>query len=330
AERGRRQLALLRTSFDRLEELVGGTRFEGQAVDPQGLVADGRFAVAGPVVLFAAKDGGASGLALAQAGSTLPALRPLAAPLAGGIVQVVESGEGLLPFDPTRGGALQELVARGSLLRYFRRGGPIMWPLLAVSLLAMTVILERMLFLTRERRKRDEEAVQEILARVGEGDVDGAIQAGVNSQDFVARALTYALQHRQKSLPNGLMRASSQEVLRFTRGISILDTCVTMSPLLGLLGTVTGMMNSFGMLGGGELSAPAQITGGIAEALIATAFGLGIAITCLVPLNYLHSRSDEARHELEDASTHLELLMKPILDAEAAAARPRPTAAASA
>jgi biopolymer transport protein ExbB len=119
------------------------------------------------------------------------------------------------------------------------------------------------------------------------------------------------------------MRASGQELMRYHRGISILDTCITMAPLLGLLGTVTGMMGSFGMLGGAELSAPAQITGGIAEALIATCFGLGIAVTALIPMNYLHSKSDVARHEMEDAATHLELLMKPILDAEAALARDR-------
>jgi biopolymer transport protein ExbB len=93
---------------------------------------------------------------------------------------------------------------------------------------------------------------------------------------------------------------------------------VTMAPLLGLLGTVTGMMGSFGMLGGAELSAPSQITGGIAEALIATAFGLGIAITALIPMNYLHQQAEKAKHEIEDASTHLEILMKPILDAETA------------
>ena len=78
------------------------------------------------------------------------------------------------------------------------------------------------------------------------------------------------------------------------------------------------MMGSFGMLGGAELSAPAQITGGIAEALIATAFGLGIAITALIPMNYLHQQAEKAKHEIEDASTHLEILMKPILDAETA------------
>jgi len=82
-----------------------------------------------------------------------------------------------------------------------------------------------------------------------------------------------------------------------------------LSPLLGLLGTVTGMIHAFSLLGGSELDAPAAITGGIAEALIATAFGLGVAIIALIPYNYLNSKVEEARHEIEDASTHLELLL---------------------
>jgi biopolymer transport protein ExbB len=192
-----------------------------------------------------------------------------------------------------------------------------MYPLLFASLLASTVILERLFFLGGVRRNRDPKAVQSIMSNIEAGNVDGAIRAGHGTKDFVARTLVYALAHREKSLSNALMRSSAQELVRFERGISILDTVITMSPLLGLLGTVTGMMGSFGMLGGAELSAPAQITGGIAEALIATAFGLGIAITCLVPLNYLHSKSEDARHEMEDAATHLELLMKPIMESEA-------------
>jgi len=84
---------------------------------------------------------------------------------------------------------------------------------------------------------------------------------------------------------------------------------ITLAPLLGLLGTVTGMMGSFSLIGG-ELSAPGAITGGIAEALIATAFGLGIAITALIPFNYLNARTDEANHELESAGAQLELLVR--------------------
>jgi len=313
-----KQVHVLRVSLDRLLDLVGGTRYPGKAVDAQGMVADGEFAAVGPVVLFAATGGSPAGLAIPQAGSALAAIRGLGKTEDAGVAQITSTGDGTLPLDPSRGGALKELMHRGSLIGYFRKGGPIMYPLLVVSILALTVILERLVFLTREKSNRQPKVVEAILAAVAEGDVNRAIRAGEGTTDFVARALTYAMRHREKSLSNALVRAGANEVHRFNRGISILDTCITAAPLLGLLGTVTGMMGSFGMLGGAELSAPAQITGGIAEALIATAFGLTIAISCLIPMSYLHGQANGARHEIEDTSTHLEILMKPIIDAEAA------------
>ena len=313
-----KQVHVLRVSLDRLLDLVGGTRYPGKAVDAQGMVADGEFAAVGPVVLFAARGGSPAGLAIPQAGSALAAIRGLGKTEDAGVAQITSTGDGTLPLDPSRGGALKELMHRGSLIGYFRKGGPIMYPLLVVSILALTVILERLVFLTREKSNRQPKVVEAILAAVAEGDVNRAIRAGEGTTDFVARALTYAMRHREKSLSNALVRAGANEVHRFNRGISILDTCITAAPLLGLLGTVTGMMGSFGMLGGAELSAPAQITGGIAEALIATAFGLTIAISCLIPMSYLHGQANGARHEIEDTSTHLEILMKPIIDAEAA------------
>lgn len=97
---------------------------------------------------------------------------------------------------------------------------------------------------------------------------------------------------------------------RFRRGIPILDTIITLAPLFGLLGTVTGMMGSFSLIGG-ELSTPGAITGGIAEALIATAFGLGIAITSLIPFNFLNTKMETARMEIETAAMQLELIMRP-------------------
>jgi biopolymer transport protein ExbB len=299
-------------------DLVGGTRYDGQAVDAQGTVARGEYAMVGPVVMFAAAGGIPAGLAIPQAGSALAAVRAIDKLIDTGIAQVVAKGDGALPLDPSLGGALKDMMHRGSLIGYFKKGGPIMYPLLCVSILAMSVVLERLVFLAREKKYRDPEVVDEILARIQEADVNGAVRAGAKTKDFVARALIYGIQHREKSLTNALIRSAGTEIHRFTRGISILDTCVTMAPLLGLLGTVTGMMGSFGMLGGAELSAPSQITGGIAEALIATAFGLGIAITALIPMNYLHQQAEKAKHEIEDASTHLEILMKPILDTETA------------
>src|SRR6185369_3722191 len=140
--------------------------------------------------------------------------------------------------------------------------------------------------------------------------IDGAIRIGKDSKFYLVRALGYALSHKEQSLANALFFAQAQEMKRYRRGISILDTVITLAPLLGLLGTVTGMMGSFSLIGG-ELSSPGAITGGIAEALIATAFGLGIAITSLLPFNFLNARADEAKHEIESASTQLELLVHP-------------------
>lgn len=309
-ERFQRQNALLKTTVARLNEQIGGARFSGAAVDPEGHIAQGRFAMVGPVVVFAADNGQASGVAVAQTGSSKPAVRPLDKKLNVGLAGLFAAGEGTLPVDPTRGDALRNLMKRGSLAYYFKKGGPIMWPLLLVSIIAVTVIVERLWFLARERRRRDPDAVDKIFAAIERGDVEGAVKIGKNTQDYIARMLTYALMHRDKSLQNALLRAAGQELHRFTRAIPLLDTMVTLAPLLGLLGTVVGMMSSFGMLGGAELGAPAAITGGIAEALIATCYGLGIACICLLPMNYLHTQADNARHELEDASALLELSMK--------------------
>lgn len=187
-----------------------------------------------------------------------------------------------------------------------------MWPLLAASIASLSVVVERVLFIVREKKRRDPEAIDDIFASSERGDIPAAIRAGKDSKDFVARTLIYGLTHRDKSFSNALLRAANKELKRFGQGLVMLDTIITLAPLLGLLGTVSGMIHAFGLLGAKQLEAPAAITGGISEALIATAFGLAIAIISLIPFNYLNARLEEARHELEDAANNLEmLLMKP-------------------
>ena len=196
------------------------------------------------------------------------------------------------------------------MIEIFHKGGPIMWPLLAVSVVVITVVIERFFFILIERKNRDERVVGEILAAIEKGHLDQACRVGEASKDFVARAVTYALTHREKSFSEAMLRAANWELKRYHRGLMILDTAITLAPLLGLLGTVTGMIRSFDMLGGSELGAPSSITGGIAEALIATAYGLGIAISGLLPFNYLNSREEEARLEMQDAASHIEIHLK--------------------
>jgi len=193
------------------------------------------------------------------------------------------------------------------MLKIFLNGGPVMWPLLICSIITVATALERLFFIIRERSRRKPQLVEKILERVEHHDLDGAIRIGNDKPDFVARVLTFALAHRTESFSSAVLRAANLELKKFNRGLAVLDTIITLAPLLGLLGTVTGMIHAFGLLGAQQLDAPEAITGGIAQALIATAFGLSIAITALIPFNYLNARFEEARHDIEDAATQLEL-----------------------
>ena len=198
-----------------------------------------------------------------------------------------------------------------SPMELFKHGGPVMWPVLLLSLVGLTVIVERVLFIVRENTTRDHEVVAKMLEKVERNDFEGALAIGGKSKDFVARILVYAINNKEHSLSNAFIRAANRELARFQQGLSTLDTVITAAPLLGLLGTVTGMMKTFGSLAGGDIAAAAgQITGGVAEALIATACGLLIAVTTLMPFNYLNALLEGARHEVEDASNALELLIK--------------------
>ncbi len=197
-------------------------------------------------------------------------------------------------------------------MELFKHGGPIMWPILVVSFLLITVAIERVLFIIRENRRREPELVDKMLEKGEANDIEGAVELGKKSQDYVARILVYAITHKEHSLANAFTRAASQEMQRFSQGLPTLDTCITAAPLLGLLGTVTGMMGTFAALnsGSGDIgSAATKITGGVAEALIATMCGIAIAVMGLLPFNYLNARSEEARHDIEDASNSLEIII---------------------
>ncbi len=208
----------------------------------------------------------------------------------------------LLPF---------ALIMDKSFMELFISGGPIMWPILLVSFLGLTVIVERLIFIVRENSSREPEVVEKMLDSVESNNIEGAIAIGKKSKDSVARILVYALSHRASSLSNAFIRASGQELNRFQQGLATLDTVITAAPLLGLLGTVTGMMKTFAALGTSDISSSTgAITGGVAEALIATMCGLGIAVTGLLPFNYLNARAEEAKHEVADAANALELIVK--------------------
>jgi biopolymer transport protein ExbB len=203
------------------------------------------------------------------------------------------------------------LLGDATPMDLFIMGEWIMWPMILLSFVLLTVVVERLLFIFRENASREPEVVEKMLEAVERRDVEGALVLGKKSKDFIAKILVYSLSNRQYSLSNAFIRASGQELARFSQGMATLDTCITAAPLLGLLGTVTGMMRTFGALGGGDIGAAAgAITGGVAEALIATAFGLLLAIIGLLPYNYLNARAEQAKQDVADVSHALEILLK--------------------
>ena len=116
------------------------------------------------------------------------------------------------------------------------------------------------------------------------------------------------LNHVHTSLQGALQLAAGIELKRAGRFLTVMDTLVTLAPLLGLLGTVTGLMGAFLHIGSAELSVSA-VTGGIGQALIATACGLGIAIFALIPFNFFSAKLTQLQFDLETAATNVEVMV---------------------
>src|ERR1035437_9513545 len=104
------------------------------------------------------------------------------------------------------------------MMRLFLKGGPIMWPLLITSIVALTTVIERIAFRVREKFSRDPDVVENVFSNVEKGNINSAIQAVQGSNDFVARTVVYALTHREKSLTNAYLKAANKELQRFNRG----------------------------------------------------------------------------------------------------------------
>jgi biopolymer transport protein ExbB len=203
---------------------------------------------------------------------------------------------------------MQPLLANAAV-DLFLKGGPIMYPLLLAGLVAVAVVAERLLWWVRVAGRRDACAVAAALTAAEAGDWPAAEKAVASSADPVARVLRAGLAHRTGSFEGAVQVASAAELREAARYIGVLDTLVTLAPLLGLLGTVTGIMGSFNSIGSDEL-AVAKVTGGIGEALIATAAGLGIAIVTLLPLNLLSARLTGLQADLEAAATALQVAIQ--------------------
>jgi biopolymer transport protein ExbB len=194
------------------------------------------------------------------------------------------------------------------MMNIFLKGGPIMYPLLACSIIALTVILERLLFWIREDLRRNQALVDRVLEVCQKGNWEAVREKVAGSKDFVVRILVSGILHKEFSMTKAMESAAAEEIKRMRRYMAVLDTMITVAPLLGIFGTVIGIIMSFELLGTSGIEHPEAVTVGIAQALITTATGLGIAILSVFPFNYFNTRVENAALTIEKYATSLEIV----------------------
>jgi biopolymer transport protein ExbB len=185
-----------------------------------------------------------------------------------------------------------------------------MVPLAACSMLALTVLIERIIVL-RQAGRGGADLIASIRQALRSGDGAKSLAECERAGGPVGTVLATGLRAHLLGEPAG--RAMEEQTLAeqpvLHRRMVVLDTVITLAPLLGLLGTVLGMIDSFKIISVSGTSHPAGITGGVAEALIATATGLAIAIFCLVGYNWCKDRIRQITDEIELRGTQLENLL---------------------
>lgn len=190
----------------------------------------------------------------------------------------------------------------------FIKGGPVMYPLLVCSVIVLTVIIERFFFWLRVAMQRNQPLVDEVLELCRIGDWETVKAKAPATNDYIIRILVNGILHREFSMVKAMESAASDEIKKMQQYMSVLDTMITVAPLLGIFGTVIGIIASFEVLGSAGIEHPQAVTAGIAQALITTATGLGIAILTVFPYNYFNSRAKYAAMAIEKYATSLEIV----------------------
>lgn len=217
-------------------------------------------------------------------------------------------------------------------IQFLLKGGWVMWPLFACAVVSVAVMIERTITL-RKAADNSDALMDEVRTLMVAGRASDALALCERTPGPVARVVAAGIRHRhlgnQAEIERAMEEAALKEIPHLNRRLGILDTVITLSPLLGLLGTITGMIQSFQVVATatGASAAPA-ITGGVAEALIATAAGLAVAITNLPVYNHLTDRSREIIGDIETRATQFLNILTETDHAASVAAVPSPAARA--
>ena len=196
------------------------------------------------------------------------------------------------------------------MLHYLEVGGPILWVLVIISIGAFAVVLERIVFFARNEKNVGNNFRDEILSLVANKKIDEAIALCDTKKSCVASAVKKFLQKAPRGIDVQdyefiLKEITIKETSPYESRLNLLASVISISPMLGLLGTVTGMIRAFTNISKYGTGDAAIVADGIAEALLTTAAGLMIAIPVIVVYNYLNRRLEKMENEIDDMVTNI-------------------------
>ena len=297
-----KQTELVDASIARLKAIVGGAAFAGTAAGEDGLVKHGQFALVGPVALFAADDGSMAGIAEQRLGSLEPTVMPFAdAANAKMVAETVKAQGGVFPFDPSLGNARKIEETQETLGEHLKKGGFVVYPIVGMFCLAVLVAILKWIQLSLIPMPSEKE-IKPLLKAMLHDDHDDAMKKVGRIKGPTGLMLQVGVEHIDE--PKDLVEEVMYEEMLTTRmkvnsWTSFIAVCASSAPLLGLLGTVTGIINTLKLItvfGSGDVK---TLSGGISEALITTELGLVVAIFSLVLFAFLSRKAKSITDRME-------------------------------
>ncbi len=282
----RERLAVLGIGARRIREISGGHQFSGSAVAAGNVVKEGDFTTFGPLGYFLSKDGGTVGLTNFTPDSLdFPGIISMNDEQGGGaIADLIKTGSAQVPVDATMGKALQVARTKKSLKDYLKGGGVVGYGILGLGALAMLIALYKLLEITRfplPSRKRINLVLDDLLEnRSGEAEEKAGQIKGLGGQ-MVQAGVQYFYDKR-RILEDALLEKLGAIQPRLERFLPFLALVAAAAPMMGLLGTVLGIMKTFAMMSAVGTGDSRAFSAGISEALITTAMGLIVAIPVII------------------------------------------------
>jgi biopolymer transport protein ExbB len=293
AEKFSQRSVLLTTALERIQSALGGETFDGTALDKTGLVQKGKVGLVGPVGIFAATSGEAAGLLQQELNKADPTIAPLEPALVEGSRKLATSGTGELVLDPTLGNAFKLASIHKSFIEQLEDGGIVMIPLLGLGFAVVGLALFKWWQLSRVRLATAAD-LQRVLGHIEAREQDKALHHARGIPGLAGDLLAAAVEHvgeKKEYIEEVLYEKMLGARTKLERGLPFLALAATTGPLLGLLGTVTGMIATFRIISGFGGGDPKMLAAGISEALVCTATGMAIAIPALLFHAFLSRRA---------------------------------------